>query len=62
MSECDHSDADRKHLFCHCGKLLDRAALKKVRFRGFIGIESLSPQMERFYSTGDPDSFSQHPQ
>jgi len=58
---CDHADADRTRLFCHCGKLLDSAGLKKVRFRGFIGIESLSPQMETFYQTGDPESFA-HPQ
>lgn len=54
MSECDHSSADLTRLFCHCGKLLDRDGLKKVRFRGFIGIESLSPNMEAFWATGDP--------
>lgn len=54
---CNHDDANPRHLFCHCGKLLDREGLKKVRFTQFLGTQSTNPRMEEFWATGDPDVF-----
>lgn len=52
----DHDDGTR-NLFCgECGKVKDRAALKRVRLEPrFTGPASLNPNIERFWETGDID-------
>lgn len=48
-----------RSLFCgQCGKVLDKNALRSVKFQGFIGTQSLSPAMQTFWETGDPAVFS----
>ena len=53
---CTHPcDSENEHLFCQrCGRLLDRDGLKRVRIAGFAGGQTLNPNLERFYETGDP--------
>ena len=55
--ECTHPcDSEDEHLFCQrCGKLRDRHALKTVRIAGFTGTQTLNPNLERFWETGDPE-------
>lgn len=58
--DCPHPNHDdgRRNLFCECGKVEDRSALKRVRLMGFHGSQSTSPAMDMFWRTGDPASFS----
>lgn len=47
-----------KALFCvTCGQVLDRAALRSVKFRGFTGPASVNPKVEQFWATGDASVF-----
>lgn len=52
---CSHElRADR--LFCPgCGRAQDPSELRSISFNGFLGNASLSPRMERWHATGDPD-------
>jgi hypothetical protein len=53
---CTHGcDTDTRTLFCpRCGKLLDPDGLRAVRIDGFTGAQSLSPGLEKFWASGDP--------
>lgn len=50
--QCSSEDG---RMFCACGKVVDRQALKRVRFKGFTGGSSTNPKIERFWATGDPE-------
>lgn len=53
-THCGHDDSDG-HFFCpKCGKLLDRDGLMSVGFKGFTGLASLNPDIERMWETGTP--------
>jgi hypothetical protein len=59
MMECMHcgntNASLRPPVFCvNCGKA-DRAALESIGLQTFTGPASLSPSVERFWETGDPD-------
>jgi len=58
MDTCDHSTADPSRLFCSdCGKLRAPDSLRKIRFTGFLGVQSVNPKMEQFWASGDPQVF-----
>lgn len=44
-------------VFCECGKVVDRAGLRQIRFAGFTGPASLVPSVEEFWHEGDPSVF-----
>lgn len=55
---CPNCGAERtdKRIFCpSCGRAFSTAELRSLRFTGFAGKASLSPRMERWHATGDPD-------
>lgn len=57
--ECNHCGMTRatseRRIFCPgCGKC-DPAQLKSVKLQGFTGAASLSPAVEKFWRTGDPN-------
>jgi hypothetical protein len=55
MQHCEPACPEFTTVFCpECGKA-DRAALKRVRLMGPIGVQhSTSPAIEAFWNTGDP--------
>lgn len=64
MPENPHTCAGShvRALFCtQCGKVLDPEGLRSVRLQGFSGHQSLSPAVEHFWHTGDPEVFSPDP-
>lgn len=61
MMTCARCGADdQQNMFCGaCGKVLDRAALQRVRLMGAVGLRhTSSPTVERFFQTGDPSVFT----
>lgn len=53
-AECK-CDVSEQVIFCpSCGKVLDREALKSMRFKGFTGRFSLKPNIEASYELGIP--------
>lgn len=55
---CGHCGTERtsSQLFCpNCGKAFSQRELRTIVFNGFSGNASLSPRMERWHATGDPD-------
>lgn len=56
MNTCPHIDHQdgRRNLFCECGKVKDKAALRRLRIEPrFTGVASMNPAIERFWETGD---------
>lgn len=56
---CQPTCPEHSTVFCPlCGKA-DRAALKRVRLMGLVGVQhSTSPAIEQFWETGDPQVFA----
>lgn len=55
---CEHCRAQRQvsRMFCpSCGKAYSPPELRSIVFNGFSGNASLSPRIERWHATGDPD-------
>ena len=52
----DGCDTQTGSLFCpRCGKLIEPGSLRSLRIESFHGAQSLSPKMEKFWETGDPE-------
>lgn len=52
----DGCDKQTGSLFCpRCGRLIEPGSLKTLRIDSFTGGQSLSPKMEKFWETGDPE-------
>lgn len=64
MKHCPCCEKDTEGgIWCGvCGKSYDpaktREALGSISVNSFMGVESLSPQMEKFQETGDPAVFA----
>lgn len=41
--------------FCECGKVVDPDGLKRTAINGFSGGQSMSPRVEKFWQTGEPE-------
>lgn len=54
---CDEGcDSQTSSLFCpRCGRLLEPGSLKSLRIETFSGAQSLNPNVEKFWETGDPE-------
>jgi predicted amidophosphoribosyltransferase len=53
--DCESCGATFKTIFCPNCKKAVVSRLKSVRLQGFHGPASLSPTVEKFWETGDPD-------